>query len=155
MPETCLIATHDPWLIQLLKVYTEESGFQVMQAFEGQEVLPIAQQAQPAVVLLQMDLAGQTRGWEALRALKADPTTRHIPVVLISWQNLKAVDDLADGAAGYLQEPVNYETFRDALRKAGVCCPVDTGVVGAGRGIGSARHRSQSQVSPHKVKANK
>ena len=59
-------------MIQLLRLYTEVSGLRVIQALEGQEVLPLAQVRRPAVVLLQMDLAGSVRGWDALRALKAD-----------------------------------------------------------------------------------
>ena len=47
MLRTCLIAAHDPWFIQLLRVYSEESGFRVVQAYEGQDVLPVIHQNLP------------------------------------------------------------------------------------------------------------
>ena len=112
-------------MIQLLRIYTEVSGFQVIQALEGQEVLPLAQERHPAVVLLQMDLAGRLRGWDALRSLKNDPHTRHIPVLVISWQSQGMLNELAEGAAGYLQEPITYESFVEALHRLAIHCPCD------------------------------
>ncbi len=122
MPQTCLIAAHDPWFIQLLRIYTEESGFRVVQAYEGQDVLPMIHRENPAAVLLQMDLPGQVKGGELLQALKKDPVVGHIPILVFSWQNSDSAEEMAGGAAAYLQEPVTYEAFVDALRKAGICC---------------------------------
>jgi len=120
MIQTCLIAAHDPWFIQLLRIFTEESGFQVIQAFEGQEILPILYQQKPVVVLLQMDLPGTIKSSDVIVKIKTDPAISSIPVLIFSWQG----DDYetVEGAAVRLQEPVTYETFLDALQKAGVRC---------------------------------
>ena len=124
MPSTCLIAAHDPWFIQLLRIYSEESGFRVVQVYEGQEVLPMVLQENPVAVFLQADLPGQLKGWEVLRSLKADHLTNNIPVLVFSWLGHGASEDPLvgplDGAAAHLQEPVTYEIFQDALHKAGV-----------------------------------
>ena len=47
MARTCLIAEHDPWEIQLLKLYAERLGFGIAQSFETQAVVPLARQAHP------------------------------------------------------------------------------------------------------------
>jgi CheY-like chemotaxis protein len=123
MPRTCLIAAHDPWFIQLLRIYTEESGFRVVQAYEGQDVLPIMRHENPAALLLQVDLPGQVKAGELLGLLRADPAFCHIPVLLFSWEN-NAGDsfaDLTDETTAYLQEPVTYEAFSEALHSAGIC----------------------------------
>lgn len=120
MPRTCLIAAHDPWLLQLLRIYTEESGFRVVQAHEGQDVLPMIEKEQPVAILLQVDLPGKIDGWELLHVLNQGPQSTHIPVLAFSWQN-EGIGELVSGAAAYLQEPVTYETFVDALRKSGIC----------------------------------
>jgi DNA-binding response OmpR family regulator len=120
MPRTCLIAAHDPWLLQLLRIYTEESGFRVVQAHEGQDVLPMIEKEDPAAILLQVDLPGQIKGLELLNVLRTNPLANRIPVLAFSWQN-EGVSEMANGAAAYLQEPVTYETFVDALHKLGVC----------------------------------
>jgi two-component system, response regulator, stage 0 sporulation protein F len=119
MPRTCLIAAHDPWLLQLLRVYSEESGFRVVQAYEGQDVLPIIEKEVPAAILLQVDLPGQIKGIELLNVLHTDPLANRIPVIAFSWQNEGASE--MEKAAAYLEEPVTYEAFVDTLRKLGIC----------------------------------
>ena len=128
MPLTCLIAAHDPWFIQLLRIYSEESGFRVVQVYEGQEVLPVIDQEKPAVIFLQADLPGKVKGLEVLRSIKAHPLARHIPVLVCSWlaqpvPTVLAADSpetISEGASAYLQEPVTYEIFQEALRKVGI-----------------------------------
>jgi CheY-like chemotaxis protein len=123
MQQTCLIAAHDPWFIQLLRIYTEESGLRPVQAYEGQEVLPLAYKESPAVILLQADLPGEIKGLDLLCTLRQDPQMKKIPVLLFSWMNIESMDQAAAQSAVYLQEPVTYEAFQDALQKAGICAP--------------------------------
>jgi DNA-binding response OmpR family regulator len=119
MPRTCLIAAYDPWLLQLLRIYTEESGFRVVQAHEWQDVMPMIEKEIPAAILLQVDLPGQINGPELLHTLHKSPLANRIPVLAFSWQN-EGISEMDDVAA-VLQEPVTYEAFVDALRKLGVC----------------------------------
>jgi DNA-binding response OmpR family regulator len=120
MPQTCLIAAHDPWFIQLLRIYTEETGLRITQVFEGQDVIPMIRRESPAVLLLQMDLPGQIKSLEVLQSLKNDPKTSQIPVLIFSWQGM--VDGLVEGVATHLQGPITYEAFVEALRKVGIAC---------------------------------
>lgn len=122
MALTCLIAAHDPWFIQLLRIYSEESGFRVVQVYEGQDVLPMVHQEHPAAVIMQADLPGKLKGWEVLRSLQEDPQLHDIPVLVFSWQghNSDGGTEWMDSAAAHLQEPVTFEGFQDALQKAGV-----------------------------------
>jgi DNA-binding response OmpR family regulator len=129
MSKSCLIAAHDPWLIQLLRVFAHGSGFDVIQAFEGQEVLPLAREAHPVVILLQMDLAGQLRGWQVPRELKATPDTHNIPILAFSWTGQDLNDDIEDDYVTSLQEPVTYESFTNALNKLGINYPEESGTV--------------------------
>jgi PleD family two-component response regulator len=123
MIKSCLIAAHDPWLIQLLRVFANGSGFQVIQAFEGQEVLPLACEALPVVILLQMDLAGQLRGWEVPRELKSTAHTKQIPILAFSWAGQNLAEDPGNDSVTFIQEPVTYESFITALSKLGIICP--------------------------------
>jgi DNA-binding response OmpR family regulator len=120
MLQTCLIAAHDPWFIQLLKAYSEESGFRVVQAFESQDVLPIIQAEKPVVIFLQIDLPGQVQSKDVLHLVKAEPAMSNIPVLVFSWQGNECGD--IQGATAQLQEPVTYEAFIEALNKAGIFC---------------------------------
>ena len=118
MLRTCLIAAHDPWFIQLLKIYTEECGLQVVQAFDGQETLLKVHNEQPVVVLLQMDLPGYISGKDVLQQIRDNPATSQIPVLVFSWQGLG--DEVIKGATAQLIEPITYDIFVDALCAAGV-----------------------------------
>jgi DNA-binding NtrC family response regulator len=129
MAKSCLIAAHDPWLIQLLRVFAQGSGFDIIQAFEGQEVLPLARDTLPVVILLQMDLAGQLRGWQVPRELKTLPDTQKIPILAFSWTGQNLNDDPEDNTVTFIQEPVTYESFINALKNLGIICPEKSGTV--------------------------
>lgn len=71
----------------------------------------------PAFVLLDLKLP-KLDGAEVLARLRANPATRYLPVVIFS-----SSDDAADvrrcaeaAANAYVQKPVDYETYRDALQ---------------------------------------
>ncbi len=120
MPNTCLIAASDPWFIQLLRIYTEESGYRIVQANQSQDVLPLISKEAPEVILLQMDMPGQMKGMEVLQSIKADPSTSHIPILVFSWQSPEKVENLFGGLTAHLQEPVTYEAFVYALHQVGL-----------------------------------
>jgi hypothetical protein len=76
----CLIAEHDPWDIQLLKLYAERLGFGITQSFETQSVVPLARQAHPDVMLLKADLPGTLGCQELLCQLRSDPATQQTAI---------------------------------------------------------------------------
>jgi CheY-like chemotaxis protein len=55
-----------------------------------------------------------TDGWDVLQALKADPSTCEIPVLICSALR-EEKRSIAQGADGYLQKPILYEDFLAAL----------------------------------------
>lgn len=58
-------------------------GYEVVTAEDGQQALDSARDAQPDVILMDMNLP-IIDGWEATRRLKADSATRFIPIVGLS-----------------------------------------------------------------------
>ena len=70
---------------------------------------------------MEAELPGTMRGWEAVRALRADRETCNIPVIICSWLQEADVRCTGGEVAGHLQKPeLLYEDFEAALRKAGV-----------------------------------
>ncbi|MGK2859269.1 MAG: response regulator [Thermoanaerobaculia bacterium] len=84
-------------------------------ARSGEEGLELARSLRPSAILLDIVLPG-LGGWDVLRALKDDVTTRDIPVAIVSM-----VDDrelgLALGVDAYLTKPVEDEAILDTLRR--------------------------------------
>ena len=67
--------------------YLEFSGFDVVEAGNGQEALQRAAESAPDIILMDLSLPVMD-GWEATRRLKQDPRTRHIPVVAVTGHAL-------------------------------------------------------------------
>lgn len=75
----------------------------------------------PAMVLLDINLPKRD-GREVLQAIRADPATRSLPVVMLTTSAEPFdVDELyALGANSYIQKPVEFSDFVDAVRQIGV-----------------------------------
>jgi len=93
---------------KFLRMSTEraltKAGYEVVCAADGDEALRLARQHLPALVLLDMMLP-KLSGPEVLKALKQDPATAGIAVMVLtslSPKNAKALEK--DGAAGFFEK---------------------------------------------------
>jgi CheY-like chemotaxis protein len=118
MLRTILIATNDPHMTYLLQRYAEECGFQAAKTSRGTDVLDVARQIAPALIIMETELPGAA-GRDVLRWLKTEPSTRDIPVVFFSFWDDNVCDEV-EGVAGYLQKSVMYDDFVRVLETAGV-----------------------------------
>lgn len=82
--------------------YLSRCGFQVSLACDGQEALDNAFKLHPDLILMDLWLP-QIAGWEAIRQLKADLRTRHIPIVVLTARAF--VSASAVGCEGCLIKP--------------------------------------------------
>jgi CheY-like chemotaxis protein len=115
----CVIGEADPFLAQLLQRFAEKSGYQAWIAQSGEAVLASAQQRPPDLVVLEPELPGRVRGWEAVQMLKDGEATRKIPVILCAWLNEDEAQALVGQALNHLQKPeLHYRDFVDALAAA-------------------------------------
>jgi DNA-binding NtrC family response regulator len=121
MSKTILVAATDPNIVYLLQRYAEESGFQAVCSDPEKELLQLAQQVQPVLIVLQIEPPEAV--WrQSLQCLKSDPHTGRIPVVAYSCFD-EVFGSPPEGIAGFLQKSVLYSDFVLALEQAGV--PVD------------------------------
>ncbi len=118
MPGMILIATNDPHITYLLQRYTEESGFQAVKTSRGTDVLNLARQTNPALIIMEARLLGAASR-EVVRCLKAEPSTRDIPIVIFSFSD-DDIGDEVEGVAGYLHRLAMYDDFVRVLGNAGV-----------------------------------
>jgi two-component system, cell cycle response regulator DivK len=77
--------------------YLQFSGFRVAEAKNGNEAVEQAMALKPALILMDLSLPGMD-GWEATRRLKADETTRHIPIVALTGHALAGASEGAKKA---------------------------------------------------------
>jgi CheY-like chemotaxis protein len=74
----------------------------------------------PKVVLLDLKLP-KVDGLEILRALKSDPRTKAVPVVVMtsSRQQQDMVESYHLGVNSYIQKPINFGEFQEVIRQLG------------------------------------
>jgi DNA-binding response OmpR family regulator len=96
---TVLGVDDDPVIVKLLQVNFEMEGYKVLTAPDGEEGLERAQRDRPDIVILDV-MMPRLNGLEVAKALKADPETMNIPVVLLSAKaqvsDIQAGQSLAD-----------------------------------------------------------
>lgn len=98
--------------VRLLEARLSAEYYQVATAQDGQEALRLARTWQPDLVLLDVMMPGLD-GFETCRALKRDPMTRHIAVVMVTSldQSAERVRGLEAGADDFLTKPVDFTTL--------------------------------------------
>lgn len=72
--------------------YLQFSGFRVAEAKNGNEAVDQAHTLKPDLILMDLSLPGMD-GWEATRLLKADDSTRHIPIVALTGHALAGASE--------------------------------------------------------------
>ena len=98
--------------LRLLEARLSAEYYQVATAQDGQEALRMARSWQPDLVLLDVMMPGLD-GFETCRALKRDPMTQHIAVVMVTSldQGAERVRGLEAGADDFLTKPVDFTTL--------------------------------------------
>ena len=93
----------------------EKEDFEIILAADGSEGLRLAKEAKPDIITLDVLMPGLD-GWAVLKALKSDPATADIPVIMLT-----IVDDrrlgMSLGAADYLSKPIDRRRLQAILRK--------------------------------------
>ena len=75
----------------------------------------------PALILLDLKLPN-VDGLEVLRRLRANPVTQFVPVVILtsSREDRDLIKGYRGGANSYVQKPVDFTQFVDAVRQLGI-----------------------------------
>src|SRR5690349_17572333 len=94
MPEqthTVVAIDDDPLAIELVRASLEPEGWTVLGAATGQEGLALIRDRQPSAVLLDLLMPGMD-GFEVVEALRADPDTKSLPVVILTSKSMTQQD---------------------------------------------------------------
>jgi putative two-component system response regulator len=105
--QTVLLVDDTPENIDVL-VGTLKHDYHVKAAINGERALKIVQATPPDIILLDIMMPG-IDGYEVCRQLKADYTTRHIPVIFITAK-IGVEDELRGlelGAVDYIAKPIS------------------------------------------------
>ncbi len=104
--------------LELLTLYLEGAGLRVVAVQDGRAGLEAVRRLRPAAVVLDIRIPG-IDGWEVLAALKLDPATASIPVIVVSMLDERG-RGFALGAAEYLVKPAGRDDVLAAVRRTGL-----------------------------------
>lgn len=105
-PKKILIADDEVYMLRLLEMTFKKGGYTVVSCRDGKEALAKATTDTPQLIVLDVMMPGLD-GLGALRQLKGNPSTRHIPVVVLSAKGhaLTKVEAELAGAVLFLSKP--------------------------------------------------
>jgi CheY-like chemotaxis protein len=131
MSLACVIGESDPFVAQLLQRFAQESGLQAWRATLGQDLVGLTLQVRPDVIIVDPELPGTLRGWEAAQVLKNRFETRDIPVIACSWLLETEIQVLLGHARSHLHKPeLHFRDFVAALQAAGLAIAAAPQLVG-------------------------
>jgi DNA-binding response OmpR family regulator/nitrogen-specific signal transduction histidine kinase len=108
-----LVIDDDPNARALLSRFVKREGFAVRTASDGSMGLKLARELLPRAILLDV-MMPHMDGWAVLSALKADPQTAEIPVVMETIVQEKGLA-FSLGAADYLTKPIQWSRLKKVL----------------------------------------
>jgi signal transduction histidine kinase/DNA-binding response OmpR family regulator len=87
--QSLLVIDDDPKAVQLLNNYLTPAGFKVLSAFGGREGIEMAQRQLPDLIVLDL-MMPEVSGFDVVDALKLDPRTVAIPIIILTAQSISA-----------------------------------------------------------------
>jgi CheY-like chemotaxis protein len=114
---TLLYVEDNPANLMLVEdLVARRPDIRLLSATDGTRGIAIARASLPDMILMDINLPGIS-GLQALKLLRADPTTAHIPVVALSANAIPRDIEkgLAAGFFRYLTKPIRVNEFMDAL----------------------------------------
>jgi PAS domain S-box-containing protein len=115
---TVLLADDNEANTRLLEDYLQAHGFRVRIARDGEEALRMCREIKPAVVLMDIQMP-RLNGLDAIRQLRAEAATAHLPVVALTALAMSGDRErcLEAGASDYLSKPVRMNEVLKVVRQ--------------------------------------
>jgi HAMP domain-containing protein/signal transduction histidine kinase/DNA-binding response OmpR family regulator len=112
---TLLIVEDDAHYARVLRDLAHDKGFKVLVAPRGSDALTLVREFRPSAVSLDVFLPDML-GWTVLNHLKQDPTTRHIPVQILTLDEDRQ-HGLSRGAFSFVTKPTTREGLEAAFSR--------------------------------------
>jgi twitching motility two-component system response regulator PilH len=111
-----LIVDDSPTETYKMSSILSKHGYDVITAENGEQGVTVARKELPDVVLMDIVMPG-LNGFQATRQLSREPTTSHIPVIIVTTkdQETDRVWGQRQGAKGYLTKPVDGKMLVDTI----------------------------------------
>ncbi len=113
-----LIADDRPSSRELLRLVLERSGYDVIEAADGQQALERARTENPDLILLDLQMPGLD-GYGVLAALRGETRFQNLPVLALTASAMRGDREkiMAAGFTDYLAKPAGPEIVRETVAR--------------------------------------
>jgi putative two-component system response regulator len=118
VPAATILVADDNWAnLELFSELLQDQGYRVICVVDGDQALEALNADQIDMTLLDVMMPGRT-GFDVCRAIKSNPETRLIPVVLVTGltDTSDRIQGIEAGADDFLSKPVNREELLARVR---------------------------------------
>lgn len=105
-----VVVDDDPEIVGMLSTRLKTRGYEVTTAGDGHAALELCRRLLPDLVLLDVMMPGKS-GWEVARALKTDPLTSKIKIVIITaiGEHVNDATSPIYGADAHVDKPFEFD----------------------------------------------
>jgi len=145
MPKTLLLADDSVTIQKVVGISFASEDVTLITVDNGDDALVKAREARPDVILADVVMPG-LNGYEVCEAIKADPSLRHIPVLLLTGTFESFDEERASqcGAVGHIAKPFEAQTLVDRVKELLATAPPPAPAVTASPSPGAAGSNSES-----------
>jgi CheY-like chemotaxis protein len=115
---TILVVDDDAEIVAMLSLRLGKRGYRVLTAIDGVAALETCRRKRPDLVILDVMMPGKN-GWEVARALRQDPVTEKIKVVILSaiGEQVNEMTSPLYGADAHIDKPFEFEKLERILQR--------------------------------------
>jgi len=126
--KTILIVEDDIYFVKILQNSAKSRGYKVLVAVNGMEAVELAKKYIPTGIILDLHLPKKS-GWEVLNELKDFAETKHIPVHIVSSQDLDSKTIRESGAIDFTNKPISDDDMQNVFRSLEEIASKETGKI--------------------------
>lgn len=117
MNNRLLIIEDNEQNLYLMRFLLEMNGFTIIGAEDGRKGIDVALTCQPLAILLDIQLP-EMDGYAVAAELKRHPELDDVPIIAVTSYAMVGDREniLAAGATGYIEKPINPETFVEEIK---------------------------------------
>lgn len=118
MSKKILLIDDELDLVKAVTVRFKASGYELIPASDGEEGVDKAQEFRPDLILLDI-IMPKMDGYEVCKALKANPKTKNIPIVIFTATGQRDLEErcMAAGAAAVIKKPFETTELLELVNK--------------------------------------
>ena len=116
--DTILLVDDDPAVREIFTVFLENGGYRVLAAKGGADCIELLKSSRPDLILLDLMMEPMD-GWETLLAIRRNPATEPVPVMIITGKQPEPAEIVQYGSMieDFIVKPVDFSTIVMSLHQ--------------------------------------